>query len=201
MTEFLEAISGCWKWLGQALASSNDRDRAPGENQCLADVQEWKCNSGTAPAARRATDFLDHLIDQGFIYLVRRLAPNLFPIQSQSTFIEEACWQSSALWPFPRRSEPSADGTSVLICESPPRLNSHLRTHCALSIILSASLFFHAVKRVQGVQECTASLLLNKGEEHLADPLHSTTMQRCPCNWVIFFTVIPSACFSITHLS
>lgn len=142
VTEFLEAISGCWKWLGPASASSNDRDRAPRENQCLAAVQEWKCNSGTAPAARRATDFLDHLIDQGFIYLVRGLAPNLFPIQSQSTFIEEACWQSSVLWPFPRRSEPSADGTSVLICESPPRLNSHLRTHCALSIILSASLFF-----------------------------------------------------------
>lgn len=101
VTEFLEAISGCWKWLGPALASSNDRDRAPRENQCLAAVQEWKCNSGTAPAARTATDFLDHLIDQGFIYLVRGLAPNLFPIQSQSTFIEEACWQSSALWPFP----------------------------------------------------------------------------------------------------
>lgn len=183
MTEFLEAISACWKWLGPALASSNDGDRVPGENRCLAAAQEWKWSSGAAPAARTATHFLDHLIDQGFIYLVRRLAPNLFPIQSQSTFIGEACWQSSVLWPLPRCSEPSADGTSVLICGSPPRLNSHLRTHCALSIILSASLFFHAVRRVH---ECTASLPLNKGEEHLADPPHSTAMQRCPCNWVIF---------------
>lgn len=59
--------------------------------------------AGLPPPARAATDFSDHLIDQGFIYLVRSLAPNLFPVQSRSTFIAGACWQSSVLWLFPPR--------------------------------------------------------------------------------------------------
>lgn len=87
-TEFLETISGCSEWFGLASATAvMTRTGCQGESMLLCGSR-IKLEQRDCPHRALGHRLFNHLIDQGFIYLVTRHSPNLFSIHSQSTFIE-----------------------------------------------------------------------------------------------------------------